>query len=403
MHKSKLLPALCLEGLFLDSFEIKDQYLMVCVRSPRTSASCPHCSRSSHRVYKTSKRRVKHAKWDERLVILELTIRSFMCLKCPSGHQWFQESLPGIDQRRTTQHFRESMLPKLRNRSFRDVAQEHAISTMQLLRSTVDLMKNAPIPWPDTPFALGIDEHSFAGRDLVITLTDLTHHRLLAILKDDQQSSLRKWLKDIPDTVKILIFAVCTDMRQSYRSVLEQEWSEIPLVVDHFHVIQYLNWHMGQLRQIYTSSEYPLPKKLLEQNKEDVNKKDQAQLTEIFERFPPLQELWKLKECVRNIYRLKDSEAAEERLTILLQGLRLDRRPRWQAIWRTLNHWKIQILNYFVHHITNAYTEGVHTRIKLLKRISYGFRNKTNYIAKMTLAFMPLITLLELLKQHPIC
>lgn len=403
MHKSKLLPALCLEGMFLDSFEIKDQLMLIRVRSPRTTALCPHCGRSSHRIYKTSQRRVKHAKWDECLVILELTIRSFVCVQCPNGHHWFQESFPGIDQRRTTQHFRQSMLPKLKNRSFRDVAQEHDMSTMQLLRSTVTLLKSAPIPWPDTPFALGIDEHSFSGRDLVITLTDLTNHRLLAILEDDQQSTLRTWLRTIPNTVKSLIFAICTDMRSSYRSVLEQEWPDMPLVVDHFHVIQYLNWHIDQLRQVYTSSSYPLPKRLLEQNKEDLNKKDQALLKEIFERFPSLQALWKLKECVRNIYRLKDPKAAEERLAILLEGLRLDRRPRWQAIWRTLNHWKAQILNYFIYHITNAYTEGVHTRIKLLKRISYGFRNKQNYIAKMTLAFMPLITLLELLKQHPIC
>ena len=40
--------------------------------------------------------------------------------------------------------------------------------------------------------------------------------------------------------------------------------------------------------------------------------------------------------------------------------------------------------------MSNGYTEGVHTKIKLLKRISYGFRNREIYVRKMLLAFLPL-------------
>nr|MBO2470001.1 hypothetical protein [Bacillota bacterium] len=47
--------------------------------------------------------------------------------------------------------------------------------------------------------------------------------------------------------------------------------------------------------------------------------------------------------------------------------------------------------------VSNGYTEGVHTKIKLLKRISYGFRNREIYVRKMLLAFMPLAWL----TSHP--
>ncbi|RDV79749.1 transposase, partial [Ammonifex thiophilus] len=57
---------------------------------------------------------------------------------------------------------------------------------------------------------------------------------------------------------------------------------------------------------------------------------------------------------------------------------------------RTLRSWREEILAYHNWRVTNGYTEGVHTKIKLLKRISYGFRNRGVYVRKMLLAFLPL-------------
>ena len=45
-------------------------------------------------------------------------------------------------------------------------------------------------------------------------------------------------------------------------------------------------------------------------------------------------------------------------------------------IWaRTLQRWRREIMGYFELPITNGFTEGCHTKIKLLKRLSYGYRN----------------------------
>jgi len=275
------------------------------------------------------------------------------------------------------------------------------VSSSLLTRSAVGLMNEVGINWPTEPFSLGIDEHSFAGHDLVITITDLTNHRVLAILKDDRQSTLRQFIKNIPANTRKLIIGVCIDMKYSYLRVIEDELKNISTVTDKFHVIQFFNWHLSQLRLIYTSSSYPLPKRLFEKNREDLDKKEKETLKEIFKRYPPIEELWKIKEFVRTMYRIKDPAKAREKYQILLAGLD-DSRHRWQSIRKTLIRWQEPILNYFDLRITNAYTEGVHTRIKLLKRISYGFRNKTNYIAKMTLAFMPMATLLDAMNRHPI-
>ncbi len=45
---------------------------------------------------------------------------------------------------------------------------------------------------------------------------------------------------------------------------------------------------------------------------------------------------------------------------------------------------------YHTYRVSSDYTEGVHTKIKLLKRLSYGFRSRDAYVRKMLLAFAPL-------------
>nr|MDA3802333.1 transposase [Patescibacteria group bacterium] len=55
---------------------------------------------------------------------------------------------------------------------------------------------------------------------------------------------------------------------------------------------------------------------------------------------------------------------------------------------RTLKLNLEEILNYFDNKTTNAFTEGVHTKVKLLKRISFGLRNPQVYVEKLELGFV---------------
>lgn len=394
--KSTLTSLFCLRGLFIGSVEVKEETIEVFVRSPRHFAMCPSCGDSSKRIHKRNKRVVKHMLCDGKVVLLKLTVRTFLCISCGT----FREDIPGVSRKKTTEHYRQMMIPKVKDRSFTSVAKEYFVSSSTLERATTDLMQQTTVPWPEDPFALGIDEHSFSGRDMMTTLTDLTGHRLLEILKDDGQTTIARFLRNIPESVRKQIICVCMDMRFGFRSIVEKELPNIPLVVDKFHLIQQFNWHMGELRQAFTERTFSIPKKLLEKNREDLTEEEHAKLKIIFKRYPPLKEFWVMKELMRKIYRLKNPEVAKRQFQDLLNGLEFDHRLRWQQLYKTLLRWKEPILNYFTFKVTNAYTEGVHTRIKLLKRISYGFRNKTNYIAKMTLAFLPFIELISMLKHH---
>ena len=45
-----------------------------------------------------------------------------------------------------------------------------------------------------------------------------------------------------------------------------------------------------------------------------------------------------------------------------------------------LTNWREWILNYFVSKkVTNAFVEGMNNKIKVIKRMGYGYRNKMNF------------------------
>jgi len=102
-----------------------------------------------------------------------------------------------------------------------------------------------------------------------------------------------------------------------------------------------------------------------------------------FDLFPELERLYLLKEEVRNIYHecKENKNEARKRLNRAIEQL-----PEKEK--KTLSKHSEEILNYFDQYTTNAFTEGVHTKFKLIKRISFGLRNPEIYVRKLTLAFV---------------
>lgn len=238
--------------------------------------------------------------------------------------------------------------------------------------------------------SLGIDEHSFRGKDLVITVTCLSRHRVLAVLPNDRQKTLRAFLMELSPRVADRVVGVCIDLKEGFRKVVEEVFPQALVVADHFHVIQDANRRVDETRRL----EQELNKKAIARwpllkGEERLTPKQAQRLAELRQEYPSLGEAHWLKEELRALYGCEDYESAQEHFSRLLinaeeaDDLELG---RWAG---TLRRWRKEILNYFKLPITNAYTEGVHTKMKLIKRTSYGLRNIEIYRRKMMLGFLP--------------
>ena len=389
-HIAKMLS---LQGIFIKSLITTEEEVTVLIRSPRTSAICPCCKNNSKRIHQRHTRIVHHSELDGRPVVLKVAYRRFMCKTCCRP---FTESIPGIDRRQTTHHGRKETVRRLAKQNFVNTADELGVSPTTVTRTLQEAYNQHTIDWQaqGESFAIGIDGHSFRGFDMAGTITNLTKKKLLTILTDDGQETTREFFKSIPAQTKERITEVCMDMDSGCRSVTEEQLPQAKIVIDHYHVIAATNQLMDNIRQVtlHGSNWQPKIRRLLFKNKETLTKEEYTKLMQVFayyRKFPSLEIAWKAKELLRDMYRLQDKKRAELKLKHVLAFLTGTESSYLKQIRGMLIRWKPYILNFFDHRTTNAFTEGVHTKIKMTKRLSYGFRNRRNYLAKMTLAFIP--------------
>ena len=61
--------------------------------------------------------------------------------------------------------------------------------------------------------------------------------------------------------------------------------------------------------------------------------------------------------------------------------------PEFEPLLRVLRNWTQYILNAFDCKYTNGFTEGCNNKIKVPKRIAFGYRNFTNFRQRILLSF----------------
>jgi len=395
-----------LQGVILDRIEALEngKEIILHCRSPRQYCVCPVCGQSSRQVHQTKFRLIRHERLNGKQAVISLKVRRFKCQNKKHCRKIFTETFPGINRKRTTVNFRLEALSWLTRNSFNFVGYQFDISAATLTRYLLELANNwQDIDWDKLNTSrLGIDEHSFSGRHLVITITDLDNRKLLAILPDDRKKTLEAFLRNIPETAKNRIIEVCIDLKQSYKDSAKKLLPQAKVVADRFHVQELAKRNLEAVRQIVQDERGGRRihlKRLLLENRERLTDQEKIKLENIFKaygKFPILREAYVIKEAVRSMYSCQDRAKAEEKFKHIVMLLQTIHHSRYlDALLRTLKRWKSEILNYFDYRTTNGFTEGCHTKIKMIKRVSFGFRNINNYIAKMTLAFIPLIWLIS--------
>ncbi|MFN3284658.1 MAG: ISL3 family transposase [bacterium] len=373
----------------------------VFVGKPRKEACCPACGARTRRVWGRARgwRRVLHTWCGGLPVYLRVRPRRFRCGQC---RKVFVERFAGIRPwGRCTEQAEQVLLRELAGRSFRSTA-VHLQVGVGVLRRVV-LRRVAPqidlqAAVQDLPeLSLSLDEHSFRHQDMAVTLTAVVPDRqVLALLPDDRKRTVEAFFRQMPEEVRGRVRAVCVDLKDTWRKLLRRVLPQAQVVADPFHVIQDANRRVDEARRIEQElRRRKIPRWPLLKNQEDLTPKQAEVLRAIYRQYPTLAHFHWAKEQLRAFYRapsFRHAQALLDRLLFSLQHADDAELVRWG---RTLHAWKAELLSYHRHRVTSAYTEGIHTKIKLLKRLSYGFRNRHMYVRKMLLGLVPLAFLLR--------
>jgi transposase len=181
------------------------------------------------------------------------------------------------------------------------------------------------------------------------------------------------------------IVAVATDMSAAYIRAVRDNLPRAVHVFDHFHVIKLFNDKLSAFRrQLYLELSSDQDRKLLKgirwlllKNPEnlDPQRNEEQRLEDALQLNAPLAIAYYLKEDLRQIWMQPDKQTARRVFCDWLARARASGIGMLTRFANTLESYQEGILAYYDYPISTGPLEGTNTKIQLMKRQAYGFRD----------------------------
>ncbi len=231
---------------------------------------------------------------------------------------------------------------------------------------------------------IGVDEIAVKkGHNYLTVVVDLETGHVVWVAEGRTASSLEEFLKKLK-RVKAQIKAIAMDMWPAYISAAMKYYPSDVIVFDRFHIISECNKMIDELRRKEAQTAELTEKKvfkgvryLLLKGQESIENdyKARHRLHRLLEVNKSLNIAYILKEELRELWSCTSLNEAEQYLDNWLKKAWVSGiSPVIKLAKRIASH-RSGILNYFKHPVTTARVEGINNKIKVLKRMAYGFRD----------------------------
>ena len=353
---------------------------------------CPVCkSMASKCKTEPRKEAVRHLDCVGYMTLLELDAMEMRCGQC--GKMFNRTASFMGDSVFITADLLEDMVETARGASVAQVAEWNGQPVSSFTRMYYAELQKADQRRVIPPVRrLGIDETAFlrGQGNYVLLLHDLDRHEVIEVLPDRRKETLKTYLEEHRDDVFAGLEAVCIDMWKPYKQAVQAVFPDVAIVVDRFHVMQHVSDALDECRRaIARKTKDPETKDLLKKEYRFALLRSQEeqlsmpggrkQLREVLDLDPELRALHKLKERLRRIYHIRKPHKAQRALENWLRCARYLASRYLKDLIQMVCNWKSEILNFAKHAITNGLVEGVNCKVKLVKRLGYGFTNVQHF------------------------
>lgn len=356
------------------------------VAKTHEGTACPNCDSRRFRIKSTQERIFKHGLWSQKLVFLKIKIPKFLCKQCG---RYFMAGIPGIlPKKRATEQFRQEVFHLHQGGLTQvGVSKSHGISGSTVERWYQDFVEYRvkELEGRQCPIVMGIDEHFFSRKGgFATTLVDLRNHKVFDVVLGRSELSLRAYLMRLEGRDRVQV--VVMDLSETYRGIIQKYFPNAMIVTDRFHVVRLLNQHFLKVWGILDPEGKKSRGLLSLMRRHECNlKPDQVpKLQSYFDQIPGLEALYRFKQDLMQLLLKKNQKRSEAKNLIpqLLWHLQELLESPWnplQTFGKTLKSWIEPIVRMWRFSKNNGITEGFHTKMEMISRRAYGFRNFKNY------------------------
>ena len=238
---------------------------------------------------------------------------------------------------------------------------------------------------------LGIDEKSSErGQPYISVLTDIERSRVLEVVPERKLTAAKKLLETLSPTQRSTVEAVAMDMWPAFMSATRECLPQADIVHDRFHVAKYLGNAVDTVRKQEHSSlskagTSPLTKSKYAwlKNYADGRSSEAVAFRALNQLNLKTSRAWRIKETFTQFWSYYYRGAAKRFFDAWSNNAMRSRLEPVKKVVKMLRRHEQGLLNYSRYRITNASAEGFNSAIQLIKANARGFRNFTNYRARI--------------------
>lgn len=378
------------KNLILDKTIINhDDNTLDCYISKKVVTSvCPCCGSLTKRIHDHRFQRIKHSPINGYKTTLVLKKTRLLCTQCGKKFYMNYNDIVNPKFRCSNQLF-NNIISDLQFSSctFKEVAKRNFVSPGVVSRYL--LFFAYLMQWENVttlPSHIGIDE--FKGNcdnsKYLFHIYDLDTKQTIYILRTRKYCDIVNFFNNITNRNDVKI--VTMDLSDSFRNAVKAKLKNAIIIADRFHYTRIVGDALDELRKfLWNNTDGPEKKyfknikrtllKSTEFLSDEKLKNIEEKLSKAFEFSPTLKYCYDL---YQDFLRIKHGKTYEEKCSLFsnwLSKAESSTVTEFSTAAETLLRWNKEILNSFKYSYTNSSTEGKNNKIKVTKRIAYGFRN----------------------------
>lgn len=295
------------------------------------------------------------------------------------------------------------------NQSQTDLAKTLGVSDWTIRRVITNLDSSFKPNYRWLPRHLAFDDFKsgkMAPSGMSMILMDLEHHRTLDIILSRRNRYLRSYFLRYDRSARLAVQTVTVDLYTPYRRLIHELFPHALIIADHFHIVAQAYRALNQIRIqamnragkgthqwralkhfwkliLTPSSELKYDNYWRRANFGYTQLTDVEVIHRLLSFDEHLQQAYHYYQdlifAVSQRSRSRLNQLLTIKLTVLPQPL--------QKVQRTLRQHKQEILHSFKYEAyTNGPVEGTNNKIKVIKRVAYGYRNFTHFRIRILLA-----------------
>lgn len=392
MSTTLLYRAFGLRGYRYRSQTIESGCLIVTIEQPRSDLRCSACGSADVERRGGACREWQTVPIGSRPVYLRLHVPRLRCWNCGVTRQVHIDFAEPYKQH--TRAFARYVLELRRSMTIKDVAAHLHVSEW-LVREIEQryLERHFARPRLKHLTQIAIDEISVGkGHRYVTVVLDLESGAIVHVGEGKGGDALTAFWRRLRAS-GARIEAVATDLSPAYVAAVSEQLPEAALVFDRFHLVKLLNEELSELRrELYHEATDRLHRQVLKGTRWlllkhpdnlDDQRDERRRLEEALELNRSLATAYYLKEELRQLWEQRHEWDAEKFLNSWCRRAHASGIRRLQKYAKTLQTHRAGILAWYEYPISTGPLEGVNTKITVLKRQAYGFRNSRYFRLKL--------------------